>query len=81
MSPGIHLYQSLSDLRTGPLQSASGKRHREAVVAQCPNRVHHIATDAGGKTTISAGHFMDPEYRLASNTSSIERRAIPTRAT
>jgi hypothetical protein len=81
MNPDTYLYQSLSDLRTGPLLPASGKRPREAVAAQRPDQMPRIATDAGGNIAVCAGRLMAPGYGLASDTSPIERRAIPTRVT
>ena len=81
MSPDIHLCQSLSDLRTEPVLSASRERQRKTAIAERPNLIHHIASETIGKAAVSAGRFMALEHRLACNTSPIDRCAIPTRAT
>jgi hypothetical protein len=81
MSPDIHLCQSLFDLRTEPVQSASRQRHRKAVIAHRHHLIRNNATGAIGKTAASAGCFWALEQRLAGNTCSIERRTIPARAT
>jgi len=81
MSHDIHLCQSLSGLRTEPVQSAAGQRHRKIVSAERPTLIRHVPVGAIAKTVASTGRFVAPEYRPAGTTSPIDRSTYPTCAT